>query len=175
MAAWDDLLFAVRRSVRYHHRRMRFFDLVGKWANGLSIVFGSAAVASILGDDHKVAATGAALLIVVVQTIDLIIGSSKVARDHSDLARRFVVLEAEMAKAHQSPETLKGFEVKRLEIEGDEPPIMRMLDVLCHNELAKAQGSPDGDLYRVTWLKRRLAQFISFDTHGLKRLSEPAS
>ena len=57
----------------------------------------------------------------------------------------------------------------RLDIESDEPPVLRTLDVICHNELAKSMGRDDS-IYKVGFFKRRLAQFISFDSSGLRLL-----
>lgn len=129
--SWDDLLFRVQRAARYHRRRMRLFDRVGKWASGLSVVFSSAAMASLLpAESYDTLAALAALVVVIVQTFDLTIGSSKAAREHSELARRYVALEAQMVQleAH-SPKALAAFEAKRLMIEADEPPVpSTMLD-----------------------------------------------
>jgi hypothetical protein len=167
---WKRLLFAVRRSIRYHRRRMRFFDQLGKWNSGLSVVFGSTAAASILTGASKALSSACAIVVVVVQTIDLLVGSGKVARDHSDLARRFVALESEMIVTAPSPESLKALEVKRLAIEADEPAIYRTLDVLCHNEQARADGHPSSELWDVPRLQRTLAHIISFDTAKLMKL-----
>jgi len=165
-----ELLFGVRRSVRYHRRRARFFDMWGKWTNGLNIIFGSTAAAALVGSRAVLGAIAAGL-VAVVSTVDIIIGTSSVARDHTDLARRFIELEREMAlaKAH-SEDQLREFTGKRLAIEADEPDIMGMLDVLCHNDLAKAEGQPRDHLYKVGWLKRLLSQIVNFDTDGLKAL-----
>lgn len=172
---WRGLLFGVRRSVRYHRRRSRFFGLTGKWANALNVVFGSTAAASLMahGHMHDYGAPIASLLVVLVSTADLVVGSSDRARDHSDLARRFIYLESEMVQSPESEDALRGFGAKRLAIEADEPHILKALDVLCHNELAKAMGYGDDQIFPVGWVKRRLAQFVSFDMTGAKPKALP--
>jgi hypothetical protein len=63
---------------------------------------------------------------------------------------------------------LRGFEGKRLAIEADEPQVLNALSALCHNELSKAMGYGDEQIYPVSWVKRRLAQFVSFDMTDAK-------
>ena len=170
-------MFGVRRSVRYHMRRAAFFDQWGQVTSGLNVLFGSTAIASALGalgaDRAMVLSVAAGAVITIVSTFDLIIGSSRVAREHSDLAKRFIALEATMS-AVESPSSkwCAEFEARRLSIEADERPIMRTLDVLCHNELAHALGHGEEATYRIGWIKRRLAQFVDFDTGGLRMVSE---
>ena len=45
---WDDMLFGVRRSIRYHQRRRAFFDRLDQFSNMLSVIFGSAAIYGVL-------------------------------------------------------------------------------------------------------------------------------
>lgn len=46
---FHDLLFGVRRSIRYHARRIVFFDALYKWTQAGAVVTGSAM-------DHKIEA-----------------------------------------------------------------------------------------------------------------------
>lgn len=168
---WSDLLFGVRRSVRYHRRREHFFDTWGKWTNGLNIVFGSAAAGAFLS--HARAITPVlALLVVLTSTVDVIVGSATAARKHSDLARRFIEIETAMVLCPAGTgEDIARFTAQRLAVEADEPPVMRMLDILCHNELAMASGNDDSAIYRVGWFRRRLAHVVNFDTQDLKTIA----
>ena len=80
-----------------------------------------------------------AALTSVLSAADLVFGSSRKAWMHADFARRFVELERALAK--------DGAEVaeildRRLAIEAEEPPPLRVLDTLCHNELVRAMGYP---------------------------------
>jgi hypothetical protein len=164
----DALLFGVRRSVRYHRRRERFFDAWGKFTSAVNVIFGSAAVTAILGS-HPHLGIAAGIVVAVMSTVDLVVGSSTSARNHSDLARRFIELEAKIERA-SADASLAEFKEGRLEIEGDEPPVLRTLDAICHNELAKSMGRDD-QIYKVGFFRRRLAQFISFDTSNLRPLN----
>lgn len=46
---WHNLLFGVRKSIRYHVRRRRFFENWNTVTMAVALIFSSAAVASILG------------------------------------------------------------------------------------------------------------------------------
>ncbi|SFT82942.1 hypothetical protein SAMN05192563_1004233 [Paraburkholderia aspalathi] len=49
---------------------------------------------------------------------------------------------------------------KRLDIESEEPPILRVLDCLCHNEQMRSEGYPREDLAKIEWWQRLFAQFF---------------
>ena len=161
------LLFGVRRSVRYHMRRCRFFDLFHSCTNAIGVIAGSSAIFSALQAHPHVAASSAAL-VAVASAIDLVVGTGAMARLHNELAKKFIQLEKEIILSGEPTEAnLRTFTGSRLEIEAEEPPILRTLDGLCHNEMLRAEGytpdkSPD-EFVRVNWLQRRLAHFINFE------------
>ncbi len=64
---------------------------------------------------------------------------------------------------------VKTATLERLEIEADEPPIKRVLDTLCHNELARAIGEPSQEK-PVRFLQRLFANFFDFRAD---RLTDP--
>lgn len=162
-----DLLFGVRRSVRYHRRRQRFFDRAHHLVQAATLVASSAAVVSLLGAwgwtavAAAVAAGGAAAAVVV--------GPDRRAREHDGLAREFIALEREMALAECDPERLAEWQAKRLEIEAAEPPILRVLDALCHDELIRAYGYDEAHRSNVTALQRWLAPVIDLRPDRLRK------
>lgn len=157
------LLFGVRRSARYHLRRRRFFELWHATTNFIGIVSGSAAVVAVVKDFPMLAAL-LGVLVAVASAFDLVIGTAETARKHSDLAARFILLEKEIVLAGDPTEAnLRAHTAKRLEIEADEPPTLRTLDRLCHNDLCRAMGEPPESFKRIPWYQRRLAQLISFE------------
>jgi hypothetical protein len=167
-----ELLFGVRRSVRYHLRRSRFFDIWGKVTSGLNVLFGSAVAATLIGKSPELGIAFGGV-VALISTIDLVVGSALSARNHADLAKRFIALEAEIERAPGNP--IGALREKRLSIEADEPPVLRTLDVMCHNELAKAMGLGPDEMYQVSWVKRRLAQFVSFESSELRPLALPSA
>ncbi|MEQ1656774.1 MAG: hypothetical protein ABL960_13850 [Nitrospira sp.] len=157
------LLFGTRRSVRYHMRRCRFFDQFHSFTNAIGVIAGSSAIFSALQDYPYIAACSAAL-VAVASAIDLVVGTGAMARLHNDLAKKFIHLEKEIVLAGEPTEgSLRKFTACRLEIEAEEPPILRTLDRLCHNEMLRAEGHSSNKIVRVPWLQKRLAHFVSFE------------
>lgn len=163
----DDLwmvLFGVQRSVRYHDRRCRFYDQAHTVTAALSLLLGSASVASLAqgSDALRLAAMIGSGLVAVLASFDLVIGYARKAREHADLKRRFIALEADMTKAPDD-DLLSAYKSRRLEIEADEPPKMHALDILCHVELARAYGMEDeAKSRRPGFLKRWTASVIAW-------------
>lgn len=164
------LLFGVRRSVRYHNRRRMFFDGFGLFKSACTVILGSGTMVGILTSGGSAFTLLAAALITVLSAIDLVVGTSKAARLHSDLARRFIELEKEFLpeKATTRAE-LDRLEAARLTIEADEPPILRILDSVCHNELLRAMGYEDEVFLKIFWFQRLFANFIDI-APGLVRV-----
>jgi hypothetical protein len=157
--------------------RSGFFDHLGIFKNGLTVICGSAAVATLFGalgsGATKIAPVILSTVVALVSTIDLVIGSAKASRLHNDLARRFVELERKTVLAGDMDEkTLREFTAERLKIEAEEPPVMRVLDTLCHNELAESMGCGKDQLYAVGFFQRRLAHFVNFDCTNMKTLAD---
>lgn len=71
-----------------------------------------------------------------------------------------------------SKEIIDGVTLKRLEIEAEEPPILRVVDILCHNELLRAQGydpTIEATLYYdVSPLQRFFAPLFDIRAHNIK-------
>ncbi|MDM4768638.1 hypothetical protein [Solimonas sp. SE-A11] len=167
---WSDLLFHVRRSVRYHMRRQAFFERWHRLTGWISVVSGSAAAASLIGDasGNSIALT-ASLIVAAVQSLDLFYTPSEMARRHSEYRRRFIELESGMVCTPESSDAdLRKCKESRLAIEAEEPPLLTTLNLICHNEMLVAMGfdrrePKDKDLFsEIPWLNKRLAQFLDF-------------
>lgn len=148
-----NLLWNVRKSQRYHARRMAFFDRWHK-VTGFVGVLGASAVFVAMAEHVPVwlATTGAGL-VVVMSSIDLVVGFSVMARCHNDLRRRFCLLEAAIAaKPEAKASELARWTEERLNIEADEPPVYVALDLQCDNELRRATGRDPEPLGRFMGL-----------------------
>ena len=168
---WSDLIFGVRRSIRYHTRRRKFFDALSVWADFLIIISGGTAVAFAVGEAKKSKATvilGA--IIAVVGTLDLVIGFSTKARDYHDLVKEFSALEREMTAAGdaKTKENLAKFKNRRLEIEEEEPPILRVLNNYCHNELCRATDKDDKYFIKISWYQSLFKQWFDLFPSTMK-------
>lgn len=155
------LLFGVRRSARYHDRRVRFYDFMHTSATATALIFGSAAVAGVLSTNQngdKVAVVSAAL-VSIFAAFDLVCGFSRKTWQHAELKRRFLLLEGKIIGNHDD-DSLGCYQAERLTIEMDEPPVMRALDLLCHNELLRAEGLDGAE--PIGFIKRNTAQLIAW-------------
>lgn len=159
------LLWGVRRSQRYHARRMGFFDRWHKLTAVAGVLGGSAVFVAMA---HHVPGWLAGLgagLVVLLSSIDLVVGTSEMARRHNDLRRRFCLLEAAIeAKPEPRPADIARWKEERLAIEADEPPVYVALDLLCENELRRATYPPEkADLINVPWYKARAAHWVRWE------------
>jgi hypothetical protein len=74
---------------------------------------------------------------------------------HNELKRKFIELEKGMVKCQsQDRKTLNEIAAERLNIEAEEPDVVRTLDILCHNEMLAAQGY--GKPCNVGWFRSLL-------------------
>jgi len=171
---WHDLLFGVRRSARYHVLRREFFDRLGFFTNFLIIITGGGTVIAVGHESHHILAMCLGVLVALFSAIDLIVGCSRAARDHHDLARDFIELEKKLISDEANPTTDKLIEytAKRLEIEKEEPPKLCALDLLCYDELVKAGGYPPNESHQFSWYHRTFAHFFDINARGIKKLKD---
>lgn len=161
---WE-LTYAVQRSQRYHARRSAFFDRWHKLTLLASILGGSAVVAS-LGDQLGTGvAVACGAIVALLSGVDLVVGTSEMARKHNDLRRRFCELEREMEHDPAADlAQIAQWRAGRLAIEADEPPSYVALDLLVENELRRSLAhTKDEPPYRVTWLQRVTAHFLRWE------------
>lgn len=157
---WHTLLFAVRRSVRYHERRAAFFSKLDTLNGMISLLAGTSVAATAVSGHPGVSLLGGAI-VAVSNVINVMIGSSRKAALHRELRGRFIDLERQMVLSAQTPENLPRFWDERLRIESEEPPVIGALDVLCHNAEARAEGN-NNYLRPMRWWQRMGSQFLDY-------------
>lgn len=169
---WRDLLFSVRRSIRYHNRRRRFFEGWHNVTSALNVMFGSATIATLLKSEGStgVAATFA-VLISILSAIDLVVGTSRKAWLHADFVKRFIGLEKQMT-GEPTEEDFHRLCIARLDIEAEEPPVLHVLNTICHNELSRALGYPKSQMTSLTCLQRWCSPFFDLNEHTITPPSE---
>lgn len=165
----DDLLFGVRRSIRYHNRRRSFYDRFNSFVNAMSLIMGSATVYGVLQENVHLLAIVAPALVTVFSSINLVIGSSHQARVHHDLCKRFIYLEKKISGCiAPSEEKLAEWISERLEIESEEPPVLHVLNCICHNELARAMGYGPEHFAKISFFQRLFAPLVDIREHTIK-------
>jgi len=155
------LLFDVRRSIRYHDRRRAFFERLHTITSVMTILLAG----SVLYDFGKPGESAHWLLAMgviaaVLSTFDMAVGYSRRADQHHGLKKRFIDLEESIITGAGTDEVWDGYKKKRLSIERDEPPIYRALDLLCHNEVAVADGHGDEHISRLSTMQRVTCQLL---------------
>ena len=164
-------LFGVRKSVRYHQRRRAFFEWTHTSTAALQVVAGSSAVASWIGEKADLG-IGLAAFAALLAALDLVVGTSRRATLHAGLAQQFAQLERDMVP-HEldreiDAETETGFRQRRLEIEEGEPPKLRVIDLLCHNELAAGVTMyAHATSYEINRLRRWIGHFVDLEVQDI--------
>lgn len=161
------LLFAVRRSIRYHNYRRRFFESLATLVQLVTVICGSATVFAVISGWGV--AVYVAAMVTVLSAINLVVSPTRKSILHADLAKRFIDLEnAINGVVEMDEQQLRDFTQQRLKIERDEPPVLRVLDSLCHNEEARAEGYGEEDFVRISAVQRLLAQFADIGSEKIK-------
>ncbi|KPU83825.1 hypothetical protein JI58_07350, partial [Marinosulfonomonas sp. PRT-SC04] len=153
----------VQRSVRYHRARERFFE---EWSNLFSfasLLAGSFVVVSLLASAPTWIALASGAAVAGMQAIEQVFRLSSKARDHAGLAGEFLSLERQIALIREiSDEEVRNLRGGVLLIETREPPIKRYLDLICHNQVARAIGSDD--IEPLKFWQRWFAQYLNGDS-----------
>lgn len=162
------LLFDVRRSVRYHDRRRAFYEQCHHLTSVLTILLAGSVLFDIAKPGESpwwlmaISAMGA-----ILAAIDMVVGYSKHASVHGSLRERFVALEISMIEGANDEALWDQYQKSRLLIEKDEPPIYRVLDLLCHNELAEAEGYKRAEnpeqFFRANWWQQLTSQLYRWE------------
>ena len=171
---YDAVLFAARRSVRYHRCRQAFFDRVHECGLIFTALSAMAVVAVLLADlpaGWTWVRLGAAGLTAFGSAVELLFTPARRAREHHALAGRFLGLEADLLRAGSSvaPQALAEIQSSRLEIEASAPPVLRVLDAICHDELVTALGLDRSRRRDIGSWQRLWRHFVDVGAHRLRR------
>ena len=168
------LLFAVRKSIRYHDHRRNFYLKTESWMTFASLVFGSAAAVNALSQSGVEwigwAAPG---LVAVLSAASLAIRASRKAALHSDLCSRFARLEQSFL-GPLSPAGIDKIEAERLDIEISEPITLQALNRTCHNEVLRSENRFD-KLEPLGLHHRLLKNLLRFDYLPVRNTLETTS
>lgn len=158
---WNQL-FGIRRSVRYHDRRTTHFERLHRLTNLLTIMLAGVVLTELLGVNSPLAIKIASAVGAVLGAADLLVGFSRRADLHRDFKRRYVRLEQKAVRGVD----VGALQDERLDIESEEPPVYRALDLLCHNELCAAYGAPPEQFAQVPWYMRLTASWLHWPNAG---------
>lgn len=167
------LLFGVRRSAWYHERRMGFFEAVHRLVLLAALLLGSVSIAAFTTEFASSwpewIKLAPAALVSVFTGVDLVFAVVYKARLHDGLRVQFIMLERQM-KLNQSKYEEKDVNVwsaERLSIEGQEPKVLRVLDVMCHNDMLRSMGHPKKNWVPLKRQQRWCAHFFDLGADDL--------
>lgn len=172
-------LFAIQRSVRYHNRRRRFYEVWNSVTVTISVIGGSSAAASLLAvermpDTLSLFPFVATAFIAVVSAADLAVGTGHCANLHANLARQFIMLEQRFSQGTSLGDSeYEQVKNERLNIEAGEPPVLSLLNVMCYYEVAVSIGRVPAFPY-IPWWRRIGAQWVSFNEYAQRELAPSA-
>lgn len=165
-----ELLFDVRRSLRYHDRRRAFYELLHQITSLMTILMAG----SVLFDIAKSGETASWMVFLstvaaLLAAADMVVGYSRRANLHTDLRSRFADLEISILFGDLTDSTWRNHRKTRLSIEKDEPPVYVVLDSLCRNELLVAEGfdrKTNVDQFaKVSWWQTVTSQLWRWENH----------
>ena len=160
----------VTLSFSYHRKRERFLDGADRFANAFSALSGAGAFAAILGKLPSEFGLVASAFAALTSTLILVYTPAATARRHSDLARDFKKLEAEICEAgpDYSVKQHHEFKARALMLEAAEPPQLNALVTQCHNELTIALDR-DAEITPLPFWQRMFKNWLDFDQSKISR------
>lgn len=165
-----DLIFYIQRCIRYHMRRTAFFMRWGRFTAFVGVIFGSAAVATLLSGLPSAVIAMCALLVTLASAVDLVVGTGQRTWLHNDLRRRYLGIEAEVVgNSKPTASMIRQMQARIRHIEADEPPTLEALALLARNDVIRAiypKEEADMHISYLPWYKRTTAQWIDWDTSG---------
>ncbi len=168
LAEQHKLLCGVRRSIRYHARRQAFYESLDRWTTFALLLLGSGAMALLLLE-HPAWVLGANFVMAFLAGLRLVFGIGAKAGIHARFVSDFTRLEKRL-RASASAEEVAAVTRERLELEASEPPVMRVLDVICHNELLTAEGYQDPEeRVDLAWWQYHTANLCNCGEHRLQK------
>ena len=155
--------FGVNRSVLYHRKRQAFYESLDTWSDIALLLMGSGVVALGVQDSDRLQLL-VGIAVAAMSVVKLILAFGRRAGTHSRLVYAFTRLQIELeATSGGDDAVIQRVCSERLALEEGEPPVMRGLDVICHNELLVSIGLDDPqERVPVSRFQRFAANLLSF-------------
>ena len=171
---FKDLLFSLRRSIRYHGRRQGYYRACQDATLFVAFLLSTSTIALLFQNASD--QTWLKLLPSVVTSVlvgfTLVYRVGEKACDHANFRRQFIILEQRLVEGRslvgqQMNGLIQDVAKERLNIESYEPKVKKVLDTICHNELLRAMGYPKTDEIEIGFWQRRFAPFFDFREYTL--------
>lgn len=161
-----DLSFGVHKSRRYHEKLCAFYSGWRDWVKIVTVVTGSGLFLLLVTDRYRVAEFVSAF-VALWAMLDYLAAPDKKAEKHADLFKRFTALAAKIEAMPHSQDAYQTLAAARLNLEENEPPCKRLVDLQARNDECRARGFPPDYLVPLSRWQRYFGYFFTF---GLARL-----
>jgi hypothetical protein len=165
--------FGLSRLIRYNGKRQVFFQKLNRLTSFVNALMASSAFVTILSGWSQLAVWLTAG-VAVISAADSVLGFSEKAKLYGDQRRRYFDLYSALLLTKPEVFNEDKFREKRLRIDRDGPPAMRVLDVICRNEEQIARGYKREETVHISWPRRALSQFIDLPPKQWRTLNELA-
>lgn len=155
------LWFGINRSVIYHRKRQAFCESLDTWFDIALFLMGFGVVSLAMQDSSGLELL-VGIAIVATTVLKLKLGLGQTAGTHKRLVYAFTRLQEEL-ESTDDDEVIHRIYLERLALEEGEPPVMQVLNVICHNQLLVSIGRDDPkERVPVSWFQRFAANLFSF-------------
>ncbi|WP_416462535.1 hypothetical protein [Sphingomonas sp. VDB2] len=151
--------FSLSRLIRYCGKRQRFFDGLHRLSLFINTIAGSSAFVTIIANMPHVAAWLTAI-VAVVSALDNVVGFSERARLYAQQRSRYYELYCDLVKSKPSGFVEDVYKERKLRIDRDNPPILRVLDVVSRNEEDISRGHPYGETIFISKFRYFMRHFM---------------
>ena len=152
---WDNRAYQAKhgalRNALYHTARRRWLEGWSRFLNLLIIIAGTSAASDMFGYLPNITKP-TAFAVAVIGALQLVYDFSGRARTHEILQKRYFDLIADIEECITFNEKLcKKWDAEMMRIAGDEPPIMRALDVIADNQATQAMSGEANRIEISLW------------------------
>jgi len=172
-----ELLADCERSKRYHGARLRFYETTHRWFIFAIVVSNAGAIFQFVNEHGPWIPTATA----VIGLFSLVFDLSGKARLHDSLYRRFASLNGRIeSSANPEQSDISEWKIEIHGIYGDEPPVYRVLNQHCANQVLQAlyeDIEENAAIYKkyyvpLNWYHRLLKNFLPFSNFRVAPLEK---
>jgi hypothetical protein len=148
--------FGLSRLIRYNGKRQVYYQKLHRLTSFINALLASSAFVTILSGGQ-----GALWLtagVAILSAADSVIGFAERAKLYGDLRRRYFDLYCELLLTKPEIYDEDEFRQRRLRIDRDGPPPLRVLDVISRNEEDIARGFKPEETIFISWPRRAVCQ-----------------
>jgi hypothetical protein len=165
---WEfyDLDFSVSKSRRYHERLSAFY---AAWRDRLkyaTAITGCSAFVLLFAEGRL--GTWLSAGVAFWSILDLIARPDLKAEKHRVLCNKFLELKRDLETAPRTRAALQELKARRVEIEKEDDPCKRLVDLMARNDECRAQNYPSSSLVPLSWHQEFFGYWI---TYGMRRLN----